>query len=147
MGNRLVSCGKALALFGALLSCASERPEEQVRKAFEGCRKAVEAGDAAAATAPLDPGFRGPDGMDKATARLFLLGTLRQERVGVTVVRNEVSLQGTEAFQDLDLILTSRSSGLLPQDAAHRTFQLRWRKTGRDWRLVEVQSPQSPEGR
>ena len=147
MGKKSGSLAAALVLLGALLSCAAERPEEQVRKAFEGCRKAVEAGDAAAATAPLDPGFLGPDGMDKATARLFLLGTLRQEKVGVTVVRNEVAIRGAEAFQDLDLILTSRSSGLLPQDAAHRTFQLRWRKTGGDWRLVEVQSPQSLEGR
>ena len=147
MGSRIVSCGTALALFGALLSCASERPEEQVRKAFEACRAAVEAGDAAAATAPLAPDFRGPDGMDKGTARLFLMGTLRQEKVGVTVVRNEVAIRGAEAFQDLDLILTSRSSGLLPQDAAHRTFQLRWRKTGGTWTLLEVQSPQSLEGR
>jgi hypothetical protein len=147
MRKGIVSVVTALALLGALASCASDRPEEQVRKAFEACCKAVEAGDAAAATAPLDPAFRGPEGMDKATARLFLLGTLRQEKVGVTVVRNEVAIRGKEAFQDVDLILTGRSGGLLPQDASHRTFQLRWRKAGGDWKLVEVQTPQSLEGR
>ena len=124
----------------ALLACRSDKPEDQVRKAFETCRAAVEAGDAAAATSPLDAAFRGPEDMDKATARLFLMGTFRQEKVGVTVVRNEVAVRGIEALQDVDLILTGRSGGLLPQDASHRSFRLRWRRSGRDWKLMEVQS-------
>jgi ketosteroid isomerase-like protein len=111
-----------------------------VKKAFETCRAAVEAGDAAAATASLDPTFRGPEGMDKATARFFLVGTFRQEKVGVTVVRNEVAVRGNEALQEVDLILTGRSGGLLPQDASRRGFQLRWRKSGGDWKLMELQS-------
>jgi ketosteroid isomerase-like protein len=127
-------------LLAALLGCRSDSPEDQVRKAFEGCRAAVEAGDAGAAAAPLDPSFRGPDGMDKATARLFLMGSLREEKVGVTVVRNEVTVKRNEALQDVDLILTGRSGGLIPQDASHRSLHLRWRKTGGDWKLVEVQS-------
>jgi ketosteroid isomerase-like protein len=124
----------------ALAACRTDKPEDQVRKAFESCRAAVEAGDAAAATAPLDNAFRGPDGMDKGTARLFLMGILRQEKVGVTVVRNEVAVQGNAASQDVDLILTGRSSGLLPQDASQRSLRLRWRKVGSDWKLVEVQT-------
>jgi len=122
----------------ALLACRSDKPEDQVRKHFERCRAAVEAGDAAAATMPLAPAFRGPDGMDRATARLFLLGLFHQEKVGVTVVRNEVSVKGNEALQEVDLVLTSRSSGLLPQDASRRGFRLRWRKSGGDWILLEL---------
>lgn len=128
------------ALLGGLLACRSDKPEDQVRKAFEACRAAVEAGDAAAAAAPLDPAFRGPDGMDQATARLFLMGTLRREKVGVTVLRNEVAVRGNEGRQEVDLLLTGRSGGLLPQDAAQRSFRLRWRKAGADWKLVEIQS-------
>jgi len=124
----------------ALLACRTDKPEDQIRQAFETCRAAVEAGDATAATSPLDPAFRGPDDMDKATARLFLMGTFRQEKVGVTVVRNEVAVRGNEALQEVDLILTGRSGGLLPQDASHRGFRLRWRKSGREWRLMEIQS-------
>ena len=123
----------------ACLACRTDKPEDQVRKAFEACRAAVEAGDAAAAAAPLDPTFRGPDGMDKATARLFLMGTFRQEKVGVTVVRNEVAVRGNEALQEADLILTGRSGGLLPQDASHSSFRLRWRKSGGEWRLLDLQ--------
>ena len=126
-------------LLAGLSACHTDKPEDQVRKAFEACRAAVEAGDAAAATAALDPAFRGPDGMDKPTARFFLMGTFRQEKVGVTVVRNEVAVRGNEALQEVDLILTGRGGGLLPQDASHRGFRLRWRKTGGAWRLMEIQ--------
>jgi ketosteroid isomerase-like protein len=123
-----------------LLACRSDKPEDQIRAAFEACRVAVEAGDAAAATAPLDTSFQGPEGMDKAMARLFLMGTFRQEKVGVTVVRNEVAVRRNEAFQEVDLILTGRSGGLLPQDASRRSLRLRWRLTDGKWMVIEVQS-------
>lgn len=127
----------ALVLLAGMAACRNDRPEDQVRAAFEVCRAAVEAGDAAGATAPLDPTFQGPEGMDKATARLFLMATLRRDKVGVTVLRNEVTVHGGEALQEVDLLLTGRSSGLLPQDASNRHFRLRWRKDGRDWKLLE----------
>ena len=133
------SIASICAIF-VLLACRSDKPEAQVRRAFETCRAAVEAGDAAAAAAPLDPAFRGPEGMDRATARLFLLGTFRQEKVGVTVVRNDVAMRGSEAFQEVDLILTGRSGSLLPQEASQRSLRLRWRKAGSDWTLLEIQS-------
>jgi hypothetical protein len=59
--------------------------------------------------------------------------------VGVTVVRNQVTVTGAEAFQEVDLVLTGRSGGLLPQDASRRSFGLRWRRTGGDWRILEIQ--------
>jgi ketosteroid isomerase-like protein len=130
----------SVCVLTALAAYRSDNPEAQVRKAFEACRAAVEAGDAAAATAVLDPAFRGPDGMDRAMARMFLMGTLRREKIGVTVLRNEVAVQGNEATQEVDLVLTSRSGGLLPQDASHRGFRLTWRKHQSEWLLQEVQS-------
>ncbi|MBP7619303.1 MAG: hypothetical protein KA743_12355 [Geothrix sp.] len=130
----------SVCVLTALAACRSDNPEAQVRKAFEACRAAVEAGDAAAATAVLDPAFRGPNGMDRAMARMFLLSTLRREKIGVTVLRNEVAVQGNEATQEVDLVLTSRSGGLLPQDASHRGFRLTWRKRQSEWLLQEVQS-------
>lgn len=129
----------SVSMLLALLACRSDKPEDQVRKAFETCRAAVEAGDAAAAAEPLDPDFRGPEGMDKGAARLFLMGTLRREKVGVTVLRNEVSVRDREAFQEVDLVLTGRGTGLLPRDASRRSFGLHWRKARGDWRLLEIQ--------
>ena len=91
-------------LLAGLTACRSHKPEEEVRKAFESCRTAVEAGDAAATTEPLDPAFRGPEDLNKASARLYLMGVFRQEKVGVTVVRNEVAVRGNEALQEVDPI-------------------------------------------
>lgn len=142
MRQSVVSICVALALVG----CRSDKPEEQVRKAFERCRAAVEAGDATGAVAPLSPAFRGPDGMDRASARLFLLGLLQQEQVGVTVVRNEVAVKAGEALQEVDLVLTTRRGGLLPQDASRRGFQLRWRKSGGDWILLGLQPLEGGQG-
>ncbi len=139
MRKSIASVSMVLALSAALLACRSDKPEDQVRKAFQTCVTGVEAGDAAAASAPLDAAFRGPEGMDKAAARLFLMGIFRQEKVGLTVVRDEVTVAGNEAFQEVDLLITGRSGGLLPQDASRRSFGLRWRKAGGDWRLLELQ--------
>lgn len=124
----------------ALAACGRKSPEDRVRAAFEGCRAAVEAGDAARAAEPLDPTFRGPEDMDRATARLFLMGVLRRQKIGVTVLRNDIRVVGKEATQEVDLVLTGRGGGLLPEDASRRTFLLRWRETGGEWRLLELQS-------
>ena len=129
----------ALSILTVLAACHSDRPGDQVRKAFESCRAGVESGDAAEATSSLDPEFRGPDGMDKATAKLFLLGILRQEKIGVTVLRNEITVKKSEALQEVDLLLTGRSGSLLPQDASHRSFRMRWRQARGDWKLTELQ--------
>ena len=139
MGRSTASTWEVLTLLATCPGCRSDKPEVRVRAAFETCRAAVEAGDARGATAALDPTFQGPDGMDKGMAQLFLMGTFRREKVGVTVVRNEVAVKGIEAVQDVDLILTGRSGGLIPHDASHHSFRLRWRKTGDDWKLAELQ--------
>lgn len=129
-----------LLLAGFLLGCRTETPEARVRAAFETCRAAVEAGDAAAAAAPLDAAFRGPDGLDRASARIFLQATFRQQRVGVTVLRNAVTERNGEVFQEVDLVLTGRSGPGLPEEASHRTFLLRWRKASGSWQLLELQT-------
>jgi len=136
MGKSIAS----LCAVFALLACQSDRPEDQVRKAFEACRRSVEVGDAVGACAPLDPAFQGPEGMDRASARLFLMGTLKGEKIGVTVLRNEVAVRGNEALQEVDLLLTGRNGGLFPQEASNRGFRLRWRRIGSDWKLAELQS-------
>lgn len=128
----------SVSMLAVLLACRSDKPEDQVRKAFDGCVAAVESGDAATAAGPLDAAFRGPEGLDKAGARLYLAGLLRREKVGITVLRNEVTVQGSEAFQEVDLLLTG-GGGLLPREASRRGFGLRWRKAGGEWRITEIQ--------
>ena len=129
-------------LLAGLLACGSRSPEAQIHAAFEACRTAVEAGDAAGATAPLDPAFAGPEGMNKGTARLFLQSTFRQEQVGITLLHDQVQVRGNEAGQEVVLLLTSRGGGLLPQEASRRSFHLRWRRVGGSWRLLELEALQ-----
>lgn len=133
-----------LILLLALAACGRRGPEERVRAAFEDCRAAVEAGDIGRATAPLDEDFRGPDGMDRATARLFLGSLLRREKVGLTVIQNQVRRDGPDIVQEVDLVLTGKGGGLLPEEASRRRFLLRWRERSGNWRLVEVQAPEGP---
>lgn len=118
-----------------LIGCKGESPEAKVREAFDGCVEAIEAGDAGGATEALSKDFQGPDGLDKSGARLYLMGLLRREKVGITVTGNRVEVKGTEAHQFVELVLTSRGQGLLPQDATRRTYHLHWRLEGKDWRL------------
>jgi hypothetical protein len=137
-------CWPVLLLLPALTACDRRDPEDQVRAAFETCRAAVEAGDAARAAAPLAEDFRGPEGMDRATARLFLAGLLRRERVGVTVIRNQLRRDDPDIVQEVDVVLTGRGGGLLPEEASRRSFRLRWRRLGGDWKLAEMQTPEGP---
>lgn len=131
-------CRAALFLSVLIVSCASESPETRVKRAFEACVKGVETSDPGAVIERLDANFAGPDGMDKGAAKLYLLGVLRREKIGVTVFASRVEVKGHEAFQAVELLLTSRGGGLLPQDATRRTFQLRWVETEGNWRLREL---------
>jgi hypothetical protein len=129
----------AILLPFLLLGCSADSPEIKVKRTFEACVKGVEQGDAGAVAERLDSKFAGPEGMDKNAAKLYLLGALRQEKIGVTVLSNRIDVQGREALQTVELLLTSREGGgLLPKDASRRTFLLRWTEKGGTWRLREL---------
>lgn len=122
-----------------LVTCGKDSPEAQVRKACEACIQGLEGGDAPGIIERLHPAFSGPEGMDRNGAKLFLLGLLRREKVGVTVLANQVTIQGESALQELGLVLTSRSGGgLLPQEASRRSFLLRWERKEGAWLLREL---------
>jgi hypothetical protein len=125
------------------LACDRSGPEALIRKRFEACVKAVEAGDAAGAGAALGPRFSGPDGMDRGTARLFLMGVLRRERIGVTVLGQKLEVRGREAAQTVELLLTSRTgASLLPGESSRRTFLILWEERDGDWQIRELQDLQ-----
>ena len=127
-------------LFSLLLACGGQTPEAQVKAAFQECVEALEAGDVGRAAARLSPRFEGPEGMDAGAARLYLLGVLRREKVDVTVLADRVEVQGSQARQTVEVLLTGREDGgLLPQDASRRRFQLRWERRDGDWRLRGLQ--------
>ena len=122
-----------------LVGCREESPEARVRTAFDACVKAVEARDAGAAVEGLSTDFQGPEGLDKPGARLYLMGLLRQEKVGITVLGNRVEVKGAEADQAVELMLMSKGEGLLPKDASRRIFRLHWKLEDGEWRLGRLE--------
>lgn len=111
-----------------------------MKRAFQDSVKAVEAGDAGEAASVLAQDFSGPEGMDKASAKLFLMGILKQEKIGITVLENRVDVQGTRAKESVNLLLTGRGgSGLLPDETSRHLFLLSWERQGRHWKLRELQ--------
>ena len=124
----------------SLAGCRREAPEARIQRAFDASLRAVEAGDAAGASEILSPKFAGPEGLDRAGARLFLTGELRREKVGVTVLSQKLEVDGPRALQEVDLLITGRTGGgLLPEETSRRSLVLRWELRGGDWLIREVQ--------
>ena len=129
----------AALLLALAVACGSDSPEAQVRKAFAEAVGAVESGDAPKALDALHADFRGPEGMSKADAGLYLMGWLRKEKVGVTVLAQRLDLRGAEATQTVDLLLTGKGAGsALPEERSRRTLTLRWVRVGKGWRIREI---------
>ena len=122
-----------------LLACHRESPEQAVRRAFQDCVTAVEKGDAEPVAKRLHADFSGPEGMDREMARLFLLGTLKRQKVGVTVLSQSLEVRGRTATMTVSLVLTGRSGGaLLPEDSSRKNLVLRWDLRDDKWLLREV---------
>ena len=123
----------------SLLACKQGSPEDQVREAFASTVEALEKSDAGAATDMLSQDFQGPEGMDRGAARLYLMGVFRQQKVGVTVLANKVQINRDGALQAVDLVLTAKGGGLIPEDMGRRSYVIRWRKTGNHWKIRSVE--------
>jgi hypothetical protein len=131
----------AAAFLVLLAACGPRGPQARINKAFDEAVRAVETGDAAGAAASLSPLFAGPDGMDRAQARLYLMALLHREKVGVTVLSRRLSVEGREAVQSVDLLLTGRAGeGLLPRESSRRSLVLRWELRGGEWVIREIQT-------
>ena len=93
----------------ALAGCHKDSPEAQIQKAFDACVKALEAGDSGSALAALSPQFSGPEGMTRDEAKLYLLGLLHQEKIGITVFASRIEVQGSQGTQAVEVALTPLS--------------------------------------
>ena len=133
----------AALILVALAGCTGESPEFQVRRSFEGCVKALEAGDGPKALEVLSPTFEGPEGMDRNAARLFLLALLKRERLGFTVLQNHIETREQEAAQELTVVVTRRSGGsVLPDETSRSSFLIRWERRKGEWRVKSLRQAQ-----
>jgi hypothetical protein len=68
------------------------------------------------------------------------MGILSREKVGITVLSNEVEVQGGRAVQSVSLILTGKQGkSLLPDESSRKSYLLRWQKREGKWKLREIQ--------
>lgn len=124
----------------SLLGCKQGSPEDQVRETFASTVEALEKSDAGAASDMLSQDFQGPEGMDRGAARLYLMGVFRHQKVGVAVLANKVQINRDGATQAVELVLTAKGGGLIPEDMGRRSFVIRWRKIGSHWKIRSVES-------
>lgn len=135
----------AVPMVLVLLACSPESPEQQVKRTFHDMVKKVEASDAPGAAALLAPDFEGPDGLDKGTLQLMLVGIFREQKVGVTVLQEAVRVEKRTAYQDVSVLLTGRSGkGLFPDDSSRKSFRLRWELREKTWRLKRAETLAEP---
>jgi hypothetical protein len=124
----------------SLAGCREESPGTRIQKAFDQCVQAIEKADSDSALEVLSPKFSGPEGMTRDEAKLYLMGLLRQEKIGITIFASRIEVKGSTGIQSVEVVLTSRSgSSLLPQDASHRQFLLSWERLDGDWRVRSLQ--------
>lgn len=113
-------------------------PDQEIRDTLSKAAAALEAGDASGATAILDDRYLGPEGMNKAATQFFLVQVLKQGKVGVHILDQDIGVNGDDAFEKIHVVMTQQGSGLLP-DGSKKTYILHWAKRGSDWRIVDIQ--------
>ncbi|WP_005035214.1 hypothetical protein [Holophaga foetida] len=120
----------------ACMGCTSESPEAQVKRAFNQCIRDLEGGNGAAAAEILSPAFEGPDGMDRNAARLFLLATLKQQRLGITVLQSHIEAREQDANQEISVVVTQRGAqSVLPDESSRQAFRIKWERRKGEWRV------------
>lgn len=135
----------AVPMVLALLACSPQSPEEQVKRTFHELVKKVEASDAPGAVAFLAPDFEGPDGLDKGTLQFMLVGILRDQKVGVTVLQESVRVEKRLAYHDVAVLLTGRAGkSLLPDDSSRKSYRLKWELKDKAWRLKRAEALAEP---
>lgn len=129
----------AFALLILALACRPKAtPDQAIRDTLSKAVAALEAGDAAGATAILDDHYQGPDGLNKAATQFFVVQILKQGKVGVHITDQDIGVKNDDAFEKIHVIFTQAGSGLLP-DGSKKVYMLHWHQRGSDWRLMDVQ--------
>ncbi len=121
-----------------LAGCADPPDEAALRARIDGVQAAIESRDADALLDAVDPGFGGPEGMDREGLRRYAtLMLLRQQNVGITIGPVEVELHGERAAARFDAVVTG-GNRFVPEGVEARRVETVWRRDGDDWVLVSA---------
>ena len=113
-------------------------PDQIIRDTLSKAAQDLEAGDAAGATAILDDHYQGPEGMNKVGTRFYLQQVLKQGKVRVHILDQDIGVNGSDAFEKIHVISTQEGPGMVP-DTSTKTYMLHWTLRGSDWRLLDIQ--------
>lgn len=121
-----------------LSACAAPPDEAALRARIDGLQAAIESRDAEILLDAVDPGFGGPNGMDRDGLRRYAtLMLLRQQNVGVVIGPVEVEIHGDRAAARFDAVVTG-TNRFLPEGVQARRVETVWRRDGGDWVLVNA---------
>lgn len=134
--TRFSAHGWLLALVLALAACAGDTPEAQLRQQFDTMQAAVEAGKAGDFIEGVSADFAGEEGLDRAALHNMIRArALMNARIGATTGPLDIKVDGNNAEVEFNLLLTSSSGRLLPEQAGTYRVTTAWRREGDDWRV------------
>ncbi|WP_334179422.1 nuclear transport factor 2 family protein [Pseudoxanthomonas sp.] len=134
-----IARGWLFACVLALAACAGDMPEAQLRQQFDAMQAAVEAGKAGDFIDGVSPDFAGEEGMDRAALHNMIRAhALMNARIGATTGPLEVKVDGENAEIAFNVLLTSSSGRLLPNQAGTYRVTTAWRREGGDWRVYHA---------
>ncbi|CAN7298890.1 nuclear transport factor 2 family protein [Pseudoxanthomonas sp. LjRoot143] len=133
------ACGWLLACMLMLAACAGDAPEAQLRRQFDAMQAAVEAGKAGDFIDSVSPDFTGEEGIDRAALHNMLRAhTLMNARIGATTGPLDVRVEGDNAEVAFNVLLTSSSGRMLPNQAGTYRVTTAWRREDGDWRVYHA---------
>ena len=142
------ACFDGHRVFGALLvtmmmvvgGCSRSSDEQQLRDAIQTMQQAIEERHPSDFMDFVADDFTASDnGMDRRQLHdLLRLQVLRNERIGVSLVTRELSINGRRATVTLTATLTGSSGGWLPERGSIYSVTGGWRKDNGDWKLIQA---------
>jgi hypothetical protein len=127
-----IARGWLLACALALAACAGDTPEAQLRQQFE-------AGKAGDFIDGVSAEFTGEEGIDRAALHNMIRAhTLMNARIGATTGPLDVRVEGDNAEVAFNVLLTSSSGRLLPNQAGTYRVTTAWRRQDGDWRVYHA---------
>jgi len=145
-GVRMRRRGWLVASALMLLGCGQpDDPQAALDATVQRLQDALEAKDADAVLALLDPKFRAQsgesEGLDREWARKTMaLMFLRYQQVKVIAVTrsSRVDAAGGQTGRTEAQVLVTGAQGLIPERAAPYAVQLEWWREGGDWKLRDL---------
>ena len=134
---------RALPLVLLLLLGACSRPsdEDQIRAAISQMQQAIEAGKPADFMRHVADDFTGDNGaLDKqGLHNLLRAQVLTHARIGISLVSQDVELQGDRATVKVAVTMTGGSGRWLPERGSMQQIESGWRRQDGDWLCFNAQ--------